>query len=161
MLDTITRDTTTADLLQVTIEFTEQQARAWLAEQQGARPSIRACATSWNWPKSRAERFLSRVDAETATETPKPDIERIAEIVRNACAQTAPAEKPDPFFDHDSADLFVPRQCAIAIYENPYGQVVIRAEDMGDDSDDCVIVSRPYLRAFIARLDAMARGFGL
>jgi len=51
----------------------------------------------------------------------------------------------------------VPQQQALAIYVNPWGQVVIRAagEDYGEDS--FVVVSPEHLPALIARLTAILK----
>lgn len=80
MLDT-TNETTAA-------EFTETQARADLDKHEGRRPSIRALASAWGWNKSRTERFLSRVDSETARETDEtaPTREQMKTLLTNGLA---------------------------------------------------------------------------
>lgn len=85
----------------------ETAARLWfMGERQlGRNPSIRTCAAAWNWPKSRAERFLLRLRTETQTETPTtvsptvststaPDAKLVEAVKARVIALVAAGEDP-------------------------------------------------------------------
>ena len=54
-----------------------------------------------------------------------------------------PFEKPDQFDWHHDEHIVVRRQPAIAIYDNPMGQVVIRQENEEPFEDDPYILIEP------------------
>lgn len=154
-------------------EFTDAQAREWLATERaaGRRPSIRASAAAWNWQgaagKSRAERLIAKITAEitavaasAAIEASRAYDERRAEQDRlrdqelDARAET---------FDVKNPNLLVPEQPMTVVHWNMYDQVVIlqRSEATnyeGEVEDDpFVVISRVHLPKLIARLTAMSR----
>src|SRR5262249_44715682 len=70
---------------------------------------------------------------------------------------TAPY-RDDFEWNPENGAVIVPQQQALAVYINPWGQVVIRAA--GEDAygeDSFVVVSREHLPALIARLTAIAK----
>lgn len=86
--------------------------------------------------------------------------ERLSEIYAEGAGRPiarAPYADDFKWNDPENGDVIVPQQQAIAIYVNPWGQVVIRAagEDYGEDA--FVVVSREHLPALIAKLLAIAK----
>jgi hypothetical protein len=75
-------------------------------------------------------------------------------------AQHAPVsvtdDLPEPgepgYWSADNPDLVIPNQPATAIYQNPFGQVVIRQEDFLGDDDDVIHISPRNIPDLIARL---------
>jgi hypothetical protein len=64
----------------------------------------------------------------------------------------------EDFWTPDNEDLVVPEQPAIAIYQNSWGQVVIRQEgDWNDDEDEYIRIGPQSLPAVIGRLQAFLR----
>jgi hypothetical protein len=59
-----------------------------------------------------------------------------------------------PFdWEQDAKDIVTPTQYAIAVYENPHRQIVIRQEAVWPDEDDpIVVVDRANLQPLIDRL---------
>jgi hypothetical protein len=56
-------------------------------------------------------------------------------------------------FDWTSSDVVVRQQDALAVYQNPYGDVVIRREAAWDEDDDvCVVVARQNVSAVVAAI---------
>jgi hypothetical protein len=79
-----------------------------------------------------------------------------------------PTVKPAPVhndtFDfnwsQDGDAVVVPHQAAIAVYENPRGEIVIRQEGhYGPDEDHWIVVSRENLVALILRLQEISGEF--
>lgn len=158
-------------------ELTQAEARAWLLAERaaGRKPSIRASAAAWHWVgaggKSRAERLIAKVNAETrpaknSTLFAEEEAERkrvTAEAVAAIDAARAERarrleEERDKTFDHDNEDLLVPRQPATSVYWNPYGQVVIIQDGSGDpDEDPYLLISREHVPKLIGRLTAMLK----
>jgi hypothetical protein len=177
--DTIDRDTTargTLDLGDTAVPFTEEQARAFLAECPH-RPSIRACAAAWHWPKTRAERFLARLDAETKPAAPplvpalaKSPAAKMTEDMRAAGASAemialavetlakitaTQADEDKPFdWSDENKDVIVPEQRSIACYINSFGAIVIKEQSLLDD-DVFICVLPEAATALIAKLQKL------
>jgi hypothetical protein len=65
--------------------------------------------------------------------------------------------KYDPF-DPKLGDMVIQHQPAIAIYENPFGAIVIRQECTARDDDDPVIIIRPeHVEKLVAKLRQVAK----
>ncbi len=77
---------------------------------------------------------------------------------RGATDTPAPKEPEFDPFDSDSADMVIPHQPAIAVYENPFGAVIIRQECTTRDDDDPIIIVRPeHVEKLVARLRKVAK----
>jgi hypothetical protein len=72
-----------------------------------------------------------------------------------------PVVPKEPEFDpfaQDCEDLVIPHQPAIAVYENPFGAVIIRQSCTMGDNDDPIIVVRPeHVEKLVARLRQVAK----
>ena len=134
------------------IKLTEHEAREYLDRWRsgGARPSIREMAKLWGWAPATAGRFVQAFDVET-----KPVVSAVSR----------PSARPEPEteenFDWSAAnpDLVVPHQPAIAVYGNPFGQIIIRTEntDFGSCEEDRFVQITPHhLPAVIRKLQAVA-----
>jgi hypothetical protein len=83
-------------------------------------------------------------------------------------AQHAPVsvadDLPEPgepgYWSADNPDLVIPNQPATAVYQNPFGQVVIRQEDFFGDDDDVIHISPRNIPDLIARLRSFQIGSG-
>jgi hypothetical protein len=128
-------------------ESSEECARADLAEH--GRRSVRVLAKAWNWHRSRVSRFLARLEAETPSETPSLFSETEAET-----AETPPAPPwrvgdgtdDDRFaWAPENEDVGTNGSMALAIYINPWGNIVLRGDCSGDPccAHDAVIVINP------------------
>lgn len=53
----------------------------------------------------------------------------------------------------NAGQVVVPEQAAIAVYENPHGDVVIRQESSIGDDDHFIYVQHTYLPTLIAALE--------
>jgi hypothetical protein len=83
----------------------------------------------------------------------QPD-KSVTEIVERAQHEAARREQDDrDTWSRDNPDLICPAQSAIAIYQNNYGQAVIRQERGWNEEEDAyVIISKQYLQDAIDRL---------
>jgi hypothetical protein len=84
----------------------------------------------------------------------------VTDIVEQARRDAARREQDDRnTWSRDNPDLICPAQLAIAVYENNYGQAVIRQERAWDEEEDTyVIISKHYLQDVIDRLQRILRG---
>jgi hypothetical protein len=58
--------------------------------------------------------------------------------------------REDGRFDWTSNDVVVRQQDAVAVYQNPYGDVVIRREAAWDEENDvCVVIARQNVPAVV------------
>jgi hypothetical protein len=106
-------------------------------------------------------------DAKYPNETPEQVVDRmIAEgklsyATAGAGGGDPPLVPKEPEFDpfeSGAAEMVIPHQPAIAVYENPFGAVVIRQERLAGDDDDPVIIVRPeHVEKLIARLRLVAK----
>lgn len=163
MLDQLTQPT----------EFTEEQAREFLAGLAGERPSCRDLAAKFGWGKSSVARFLSQFDGAEAGTTvgtndcptpherrgmliegakefdakvkPETAEELVDRMVAEGKVSLAAETKPaEQQFDWGhDPDVIVKTQRAIAVYSNVAGGITIRAEASEYDEDDCTISFRP------------------
>jgi hypothetical protein len=78
----------------------------------------------------------------------------------NVSPTPQPAPKKEPDFDwKDTESILIPEQPQIAVYANPFDQVVIRSRGDGYwEEDQWVFISRPNLPALISRLQEFQRG---
>jgi hypothetical protein len=83
----------------------------------------------------------------------QPDPKAVAAVEMLAVA-AKPAPEPGGDIDWTSAnpDIVVPCQPTTAVYENPYGAIVIRQEAPYPDDDPFVFIRPEYLPALIGRL---------
>jgi len=84
----------------------------------------------------------------------------LGEATDKAVAMIASLTKPaEPEFDPFTAngeELVIPHQPAIAVYENPYGAVVIRQE-RSDDDDPFILIRPEHVEKLIARIRFVAK----
>jgi len=85
--------------------------------------------------------------------TTQPD-KSVTEIVNRARQEALRKEQDDrETWSRDNPDLVCPAQSAIVVYENNFGQAVIRQERAWDEEDDTyVIISKHFLQNVIDRL---------
>jgi len=57
----------------------------------------------------------------------------------------------------ENGAVIVPQQQALAVYVNPWGQVVIRAAEANEGEDAFIVVSPEHLPALIAKLSAILK----
>ena len=83
----------------------------------------------------------------------QPDPKAVA-LVEMLAAAAKPAPEPGGDMDWTSAnpDIVVPCQPMTAVYENPYGSIVLRQEAPYPDDDPYVFIRPEYLPALITRL---------
>ena len=132
-------------------KFSEDQARAWLAENANAgvaKASVRELAVLWGWSRSTTQRFLSRSGDGTAPETGGTKLE--------TGGTAAPVSKPqwnDEFdWSPENGDIAVPPQPALAVYANAWGQLVIR-----NDDDMFICVSPEHVPKLIDKMRAVLK----
>jgi hypothetical protein len=85
----------------------------------------------------------------------------LGEATNKAVAMIASLTKPaEPEFDPFTAngeDLVIPHQPAVAVYENPFGAVVIRQARGGEDDDPVILIRPEHVEKLIARLRFVAK----
>jgi hypothetical protein len=132
--------------------ISEEEARHFIGKLRTIgqeRPSIRALANHWGWHRSRVERLLSRIDAETRVKTPTVVPEPIARPI------AMPGPSGDDSWVEESIEdgtALVHEQPFTAVYFNTAGQVVIRQKGDAYEDDPVVLIAPEYLGRFIARL---------
>ena len=92
--------------------------------------------------------------APTSTPPPvQPDPKAVA-LVEMLAAASKPAPEPNDDMDWSSANpnIVVPCQPMTAVYENPYGAIVIRQEAPYPDDDPYILIRPEYVSVLIARL---------
>jgi hypothetical protein len=168
-------------------KFTEKQALDWLATNLNTGKTIREIAAIWGWSRSTTQRLMSRVGQErgtsvgqdakfdetrgtsgtsgTARETAEGEGRVLGRTPSGTIAAAMPTAEeladdgpPDDFkWEPENEAVIVAQQQAIAIYINPWGQVVIRAagEDYGEDV--FIRVSPEHVPALIAKLTAILK----
>jgi hypothetical protein len=62
------------------------------------------------------------------------------------------------YWSPENPDLVIPGQPAIAVYRNPFGQVVMRQEDFFGDDDSVIHISPENILSLIARLRSFQIG---
>jgi DNA-binding transcriptional MocR family regulator len=135
-------------------EFTEEQARVFLAECV-KRPSLRSAAETLGWTKSRVERFYARLDSETVPKTPTTVPEVNAPRVE---PEESEADESRRMFRADNPDLLTYDQPATCCYLNPFNQIVIRQESSASqDEDPFVRFEAHHIDRLIARLQELKR----
>jgi hypothetical protein len=142
-------------------KFSEDQARAWLAENRGG-ATVRELADQWGWHRSSVQRFLSRIKSETGRETGETSCETTAETQRCLTIVNPPVipRREDDGFDWSASnpDVVVPEQRPIAVYANPYQQVVLRVEGTEfDDGDPFIAISVEHVPAVIEKMRAVLK----
>jgi hypothetical protein len=130
--------------------------------------TLRELEAEWNWPKSNVSRFLDRISGtqfqvtrdKTGTHIKAPEL------------KPASHNRPDEN-DHDDefswadaqkAGIVVQPHCSLtAIYWNPAGNIVIRAEQSwSEDQDPFLVLSPAHVPTVIKRLfDMIGRPAGL
>jgi hypothetical protein len=170
-----------------TAKFTEEQARQWLAERGDSSVRQLAKLWGWHPSKVQRclSRVRSETPRDTVSETPTvsadtPDTPETpqgqgrvlgrtpsgtiaaamptAEELADDGPPIARAPYSDDFkWEPENGAVIVPQQPAIAVYVNPWGQVVIRAagEDYGEDV--FIRVSPEHVPALIAKLTAIMK----
>jgi hypothetical protein len=132
-------------------KFTIEQAKAYLAGLTGKRPSVRALEIQWGWSRSTVARFLSQHDGTPSGTAPG----------QAPCPTPATPMEPDAEqYDWTTAntDIVVHHEPALAIYCNPYGQVVIRRDCQEDcENDHFVFFSPNRAAAVIAGIQRVLR----
>jgi hypothetical protein len=138
-------------------KFTEDQARAWLAENGNAAKPVREIAAVLGWSRSTTQRFLSGFRSGTDLgQSAKPagqTLETPGTSGTDGTSETA----PDFDWSPKNGDIAVPGQRALAVYANAYGQLVIRvqADAYDDDGDPFIAVSREHVPKLIERMRAV------
>lgn len=86
----------------------------------------------------------------------QPD-KSVIDIVNRARQEATRKEQDDrETWSRDNPDLVCPAQSAIVVYQNNYGQAVIRQERAWDEEEDTyVIISKHYLQDVIDRLQGI------
>jgi hypothetical protein len=147
-------------------ELDEAGARADLAAH--GRRSIRALAQAWGWSPSRVFRFLERLEAETASETPQHESET-ADLFRETeddpAASPSRDTHPEGRFNWapENEDVLVAGSPPLAIYVNRWGQIVLRSDSYagpgaGCGMDEQVIYLNPCdVYIIIDRLETLAK----
>jgi hypothetical protein len=101
--------------------------------------------------RAKAENWSLRSPETLTANPPSPHVQ--------TTVQTTCKPSPDFRWDPENEDIVVPEQLALAIYQNHWGQVVIRQERAWDEEDDIYIrFNMESLPKVIAKLQAIQRG---
>src|SRR5262249_28165840 len=142
-----------ADEASPATKFTEQQALAWLTDNPNTGKTVREIAAIWGWSRTTTHRFLSRgtnvgqganfgetrgTSGTSGTSDEAPEHGRVLGKTPSGTVVAAMPGAPyrDDFdWSPENGDVVVAPQKAIAVYRNPWGQVVIRAaaSDYGEE----------------------------
>jgi hypothetical protein len=102
-----------------------------------------------------------QTDSENQSEPPTTPAnestpEFIAEAQCQSCADCTPKPHKSRFdWGPDNDDLLVPSQPALAVYVNPWGQIVIRQEGEIFEDDSYVIIGSAHVPALIEKLQEL------
>jgi hypothetical protein len=98
--------------------------------------------------------------AQTKAQTSPAEVDRIVAAVERACATAAHPEPEDGFkWEPENDAVVLTHRPAIAVYVNPWNQIVIRKQATEyEDEDPCIWLDRRDVQALIKRLEALSHG---
>jgi hypothetical protein len=96
---------------------------------------------------------------QTTPQTSPAEVDHIVAAVQRAYATAAHPEPKDDFeWKPENEAVLLTDRPALAVYLNPWNQIVLRTEARWDEDDPCIWIDRRDVPALIKRLEALSHG---